>query len=382
MNEVKEEYLNKLQELLQQYNIKDDEVVDIIADYGEMIDDAINKNISKDKIIKMIGTPEQVVEGLKEEFVDGEEYIYIHRGGKSEATNRDNKITALMPFISVVAFMILGLGFNLWHPGWLVFLSIPMVAIIVNAFDRNSMNGWIALSPFIALIIFLGLGFWQNLWHPAWLIFLIVPVIAILSSLRTMRFVSFLTAISPFIAVIAFILVWYFTGMWNPIWLVFMIIPMIGVLHETKLWKVIVFELGFLLAIGVYLYAGYVQGQWGYGLFAFFIPIGISLIFSEDSVFVINIHNRSEWLLTLIITVVYVSLGLLFSKTWAILWLLYFIVPVTSILRHAPRENHLVACMPFIATTIFFSLGMLFGWWAFSWLAFLLIPMVAILKNA
>jgi len=157
---------------------------------------------------------------------------------------------------------------------------------------------------------------------------------------------------------------------------------MIGVLHETKLWKVIVFELGFLLAIGVYLYAGYIHGQWGYGLFAFLIPIGISLIFSEDSVFVINIHNRLEWLLTVIITVVYVSLGLLFSNTWAILWMLYFIVPVTSILHHAPRENHLVACMPFIATTIFFSLGMIFGWWAFSWLAFLLIPMVAILKHA
>jgi len=159
MNEMKEEYVNKLQELLQQFNIKEDEIADIIADYGEMIDDANNKNISEDKIIKMIGTPEQVAEGLKEEFVDGEEYIYIHRGGKSEATNRDNKITALMPFISVIAFMILGLGFNLWHPGWLVFLSIPMVAIIVNAFDRNSMNGWIALSPFIALIVFLGLGF-------------------------------------------------------------------------------------------------------------------------------------------------------------------------------------------------------------------------------
>ncbi len=379
---MKERYLEELKELLLEYNISEDELSDILADYGEMIDDAVAKNMSEDKIIKMIGTPEEVVKSLSEEFVDGEEFIYIHRGGRSSTTNRDNRITALMPFISLIIFMILGFGFGKWHPGWLVFLAIPMTAIIVNAFDKHSMNGVIALSPFVALITFLLLGFWKDLWHPAWLIFLIVPVIAIFSSVKTMRFISFLTAVSPFIAVIAFVMVWYFTGDWNPTWLVFMIIPMLGVLHERKMWKAVVFELGFLLAIGVYLYSGYVLHEWGYGLFAFLIPIGISLIFSEDSFVVINSKNKNVWLVLLAATIVYIAAGILFD-TWAWLWLIYFSVPVYSILRYAPKHDRLIALMPFIATTIFFLVGFFIpGAWTYSWIAFLLIPMVAIIHRA
>ncbi|MBN2540715.1 MAG: DUF1700 domain-containing protein [Bacilli bacterium] len=380
---MKERYLEELKELLQQYNITEDEVADILADYGEMIEDAMSKNMSEEKILKMVGTPEEVVKSLSEEFVEGEEYIYIHRGGKSSATNRDNRITALMPFISVIVFMILGFGWGVWHPGWLVFLSIPMTAIVVNAFDKNSMDGFIALSPFVALIIFMVLGFGWGLWHPAWLIFLLVPILAIFSSVKTMRFISFLTAISPFVVVIAFILVWYFTGTWNPTWLVFMIIPMIGVLHERKLWKLIVFELGFLIAIGVYLYTGYVMHEWGYGLFAFLIPIGISLIFSEDSFLVINARNKNEWLVFLTTIIVYVGAGVIFHTTWAWLWLVFLFVPMYSILEHAPKQGRLIALMPFISTMIFFLLGFFVpGAWVYSWIAFLLIPMVAIIKRA
>lgn len=355
---MKEEYLKKLRALLEEYDISTDEVDDIVADYAEMIDDALQKKIAEDKIIKMIGTPEQVVENLSEEFEKGEEYIYIHRGGKS--TNKDNRITALMPFISLIVFFILGFGFDLWHPGWLVFLSIPMVAIIVNAFDKHTLNGFIALSPFIALIIFLLVGFTWDLWHPAWLIFFVVPVIAIISSIKTMRFISFLTAISPFVATIAFVLVGQYTGLWNPIWLVFMIIPMIGVLHESKVWKVILFELSFLIAIGAYLYAGYQFGEWGYGLFAFLIPVGVSLILSEDSFMVITKENRSVWVLLLILLTVYIGAGVLWPSTWAFLWMIFLLIPVFAILKHAPKEGKIVAIMPFISTVIFFSLGFFF----------------------
>jgi len=232
------------------------------------------------------------------------------------------------------------------------------------------------------LIIFMILGFWQGLWHPAWLIFLIVPVVAIFSSVKTMRFTAFLTAVSPFIAVTAFVLVWYFAGLWNPIWLVFMIIPMIGVLNENKLWKAVVFELGFLIAIGVYLFAGYQYGEWGYGLFAFLIPVGISLIFSDESMVVINRDNRNEWVFFLILLVIYITVGCLESSTWAYLWMIFLLMPMYAIYRHAPKDTRLVAWMPFISVILFFSLGYFFTWWTFSWLAFLLIPMVAIIKNA
>jgi hypothetical protein len=41
-----------------------------------------------------------------------------------------------MPFLSVIIFMILGTFFGLWAYAWLVFLSVPMVAIITNEGKR------------------------------------------------------------------------------------------------------------------------------------------------------------------------------------------------------------------------------------------------------
>lgn len=379
---MKEKYLEQLKELLSEYDIKQDEIDDILADYGEMIEDALNKKMTEDQIIKMIGTPKQVVKDLSEEFAKDEEFIYIHRGGNVKGSNKDNKIVALMPFISVIIFFILGFGFDLWHPGWLVFLSIPMVAIIVNAFEKNSLNGMVALSPFIAVIIFLILGFAYGLWHPGWLIFLIIPVLGILSGYKTMKFLSFLTAISPFIAVLTFVLVGNYTGLWNPIWLVFLIIPMIGVLNENKLWKVLLMEFSFMVAIAAYLLAGYLYGEWGLGLFAFLIPVGVSILTSDDSFLVITNKNKDVWLVFLLALVVYIGVGVLVGDTWPYLWMIFLGIPVYAILKHAPKENVIVAIMPFIATVIFFSLGYFFGFWAFSWLAFLLIPMVAIIRNA
>nr|HPJ24428.1 hypothetical protein [Bacillota bacterium] len=255
-------------------------------------------------------------------------------------------------------------------------------AILVNTFDKHSMNGWIALSPFVALIVFLLLGFWQNMWHPAWLVFFVVPILAITSSFKTMRFVSYLTAIMPFVATITFVLVGTYAGLWNPIWLVFLTIPMISVLHENKFWKVLLLEASFLIAIAAYLVSGYVYGDWGYGLFAFFIPIGVSLILSEDSFLVINRMNKNIWLLAAAMTIIYIGSGLLFETTWPYLWMIFLLIPVYAILTHGPKKDKLIACMPFISTVLFFSLGYFFGWWAFSWIAFLLIPMVAIIKHA
>ncbi|MCK5732279.1 MAG: DUF1700 domain-containing protein [Tenericutes bacterium] len=81
---MKEKYLEELEELLSEFSIKQDELEDILADYDEMIEDAKSKKMSDDQIIKMIGSPEQVVKDLSEELESGEEYIYYHRGAKKK----------------------------------------------------------------------------------------------------------------------------------------------------------------------------------------------------------------------------------------------------------------------------------------------------------
>ena len=84
-----------------------------------------------------------------------------------------NKIIAATPLVCLFAFLLIGFLWDKWHPGWMVFLLIPVMPYLVG--KRK-----IRLSiPLIAVIIYLILGFGWNLWHPGWLIFLLVPVFEI-----------------------------------------------------------------------------------------------------------------------------------------------------------------------------------------------------------
>jgi len=386
---MKEKYLEELEILLSQYDISKEEKDDILADYGEMIDDAISKNLSDKKIIEMIGSPKTVVKDLKEGFKEKEEDGYYYhdgvvtvKGRGRHGKHRDNRVVALMPFISVITFFVLGFWLQAWHPGWMVFLSIPVVAILINVFERGKSEGLVALSPFIAVVTYLILGFVAELWHPSWLIFLIIPVFGIISGKKKMSFIPFLTALSPFIAITTFILVGTYVGYWHIAWLVFLLIPMIGILNNKVVWKRWVLELSFVLAIAAYLYLGLQFDEWLYSLFAFLIPAGVSLLLSEAEFKITINQNKPVWILSLLCTLVYIGFGLWFSSTWAYLWMIFLTIPVFTILKYSDEKNKLVAVMPFISVVIFFSLGHFFGYWAFSWLAFLLIPMVAIIRNA
>jgi hypothetical protein len=157
---------------------------------------------------------------------------------------------------------------------------------------------------------------------------------------------------------------------------------MLGILSEPVKWKVVLMEFSLLLAIAGYLVAGYVYGQWYISLLVFLIPMGVSILISDDSFLVITHENKDVWLVVAAMSIIYIGLGLLWPSTWGWLWMIFLLIPMYAINKHAPSEHKLVAFMPFISVILFFSLGFFLGWWAFSWIAFLLIPMVAIIKNA
>ncbi len=366
---TKNEYLTQIRHLFADYRISRDELEDILNDYGQMWDDAAAQGLSEDEIIAKLGQPEKVVLELgetRERRKDG-------RG--------NGKIIALMPFLCVAVFMGLGLSpLHLWHPGWMVFLLIPVTGILVGMRKKHNPHVLTALSPFFAVVAFLVLGFGWSLWHPGWMVFLMVPVIAILVSARQRTFLQTLTALSPFIAVIAFIFLGT-KGWWNPGWLVFLIIPMLGVLNHKDSWIKIGFEICFAVAIGIYLFAGYRYGLWNIGAFAFALPILFGLLVGEIR---IQIGGRRSLpvLITVIMAIaVYLGVGLLWGETFAWLWVIFLAVPVVAIVTNAKKKDIFVAVSPFLATTIFFLLGYFANAWAWSWLVFLFIPVIAILKD-
>lgn len=83
--------------------------------------------------------------------------------------------------LATIIYLALGLGFDLWHPGWLIFFIIPFFHVLVpnNRRKKNGdqVSGWRLLPyPILAFIIFMFIGFAFDGWAYSWLIFLTIPI--------------------------------------------------------------------------------------------------------------------------------------------------------------------------------------------------------------
>ena len=77
------------------------------------------------------------------------------------------------PVFVAVAYLVLGCIFHQWHPGWLIFLTIPLYYLPES--ERRPLR--LLGNPVMITIIYLLLGIFCNLWHPGWLIFLLIPIL-------------------------------------------------------------------------------------------------------------------------------------------------------------------------------------------------------------
>ena len=91
------------------------------------------------------------------------------------------KLSALLPLVCMIAFFVLGFCFNLWHPGWAVFLIIPVGEIILNMFTKKGKALVMSLTVVVCFIAFMVLGLVWNLWHPGWLVFLLLPIVGVIA---------------------------------------------------------------------------------------------------------------------------------------------------------------------------------------------------------
>lgn len=79
--------------------------------------------------------------------------------------------------LTLVVFGIwLWIGFEhaLWHPGWLLFLIVPLVSSFVDAIKAKRADRF--AFPVLIALIYGYLAFVAHMWHPTWLIFLTIPV--------------------------------------------------------------------------------------------------------------------------------------------------------------------------------------------------------------
>lgn len=82
------------------------------------------------------------------------------------------------PIFVTIVYVLVGILAKVWHPTWLVFLTIPIYYHFAGACFTKSKKGFLLAQPIpeIIVLVFLLLGFCGSLWHPGWILFLLIPV--------------------------------------------------------------------------------------------------------------------------------------------------------------------------------------------------------------
>ena len=99
------------------------------------------------------------------------------QGGASKQTLKTLWIFPF-PILIAGAYLLMGFFRGLWHPGWIIFLTIPIYYELVAMLAVKGLRKKLNLFPIAAICvpIYLLLGFYMHLWHPGWLVFLIIPI--------------------------------------------------------------------------------------------------------------------------------------------------------------------------------------------------------------
>ena len=79
------------------------------------------------------------------------------------------------PLIIVVLYILQGFTIGLWHPAWLMFLTIPAYYHFAIGARASTRKGLLLALPVIeaAVALFLVLGLFLNAWSWAWVLFII-----------------------------------------------------------------------------------------------------------------------------------------------------------------------------------------------------------------
>ncbi|QWC00531.1 hypothetical protein KHQ88_02885 [Mycoplasmatota bacterium] len=347
-----ESYINQLKERLLDHHISTNLLNNILDEYKE--------KLNKDQELKSV---EEEVEDL----------IKMHDLKLKEYEDKEiSTVIALAPFVSLISYLGLGLGLDLWHPGWLIFIIVPILFLVFSVFHDDFLAGILALIPFGIIFSYFFIGFYFHIWHPTWLIFMLLPVIGVFTHYRRRGIKSFLFALSPFLSLVLYIILGSYFQLWSRAWVVFLLVPMIASLQERKKKILIIYELSLFASMLIGIILPYITSSWGYAFFGLLIPSIVFISFGEDSIIKFSKENIFDWVLILFLATFYLIFGIIFN-IWAYGWMVLLIIPVYEIVKQSPDHFKFYYIMPFVSIVIFFSLGYFMNLWAYSWLAFLLV---------
>ena len=129
------------------------------------------------------------------------------------------------PIFVVLVYFCIGFWFDVWHPTWLIILTIPIYYMMIAMLKTNN---WYAFPyPILAVFVYLVMGFLFDAWHPAWLIILTIPIYYIFVAMNRAKGFKAKANIFPYpiLCVIFYLAVGFDYNLWHPMWMIFLTIP-------------------------------------------------------------------------------------------------------------------------------------------------------------
>lgn len=148
-----------------------DNLIALSKIYGLTVDELLDT--SNDKVIvKNINKKEKDFKGKMKSLLSKANDFGIYP--------ETAKKLLIFPFPIIIAFLYVSLAmiFKIWHPLWIVFMTIPIYYRFAIACKANNKKVFALLLPVPEMIVttFLMLGIALNLWAYASLLFLIIPL--------------------------------------------------------------------------------------------------------------------------------------------------------------------------------------------------------------
>lgn len=355
----KSEYLASIELYFKNMKVAPEDINQVSKEYEALYDEALEFGYNHQEIVNRLGLPKAIYSALKNDL--------------NHISDKRDKIISITPLLAVIIYMILGFLFGLWHPGWLVFLLVPVVSTVVE----NDENKLTPISLFLAVIIYMVLGFLFGFWHPGWLVFSLVPVVSIVVENDGNK----LAPVSLFLAIISFILIGYINSDFYTYGAVIFVIPFILFIFEDG-FNAKSLSLGILVFITALIQQiyGHITLNWSYTWFIYLIPATYALYTGNITIQINGVKDYKKIGEILLVIIFYIIFSMIVPNSWVYSWVLLLRIPLILKSKSKSFKDPTVF-MPFITVIIFFVLGFSFGLWNIAWLAFLLIPIVSILTD-
>lgn len=145
-------------------------------------------SVSLDELVGHTPAPRQSLEPCREEPEPEPAPFPAPSAGMEEAAPflvEEERVEKLIkwvkfpyPVLVTFFYLLTGFLFHLWHPLWVLFLTIPIYYIVAVSLDKEEpfSKTFGKLLPVLVTFLFFLLGAFFGLWHPAWMLFLVIPL--------------------------------------------------------------------------------------------------------------------------------------------------------------------------------------------------------------